>query len=187
MKKFIILTIFVILVGSVLGISYGNETGSESTKPIETQRQVNNDPKITGAKPLFWYDKTERRANGLMEEVEVLLQLVIRDKDGNLLSYIETTEKLRVRPSSLHWYLMEQQNKNYVMIDNEPFEVIHWKTNESPAKKSKYSMAMYVLISKVPDLGRTNLVIMNHEAYQVEPGDRLKVYWTAFLPINPSS
>jgi hypothetical protein len=185
-KCFGLASVFILL-GFMFGISYGEGTGAESTDPIKDETEIIIDPEITGAKPLFWYDSKERRANGLMEEIDVLLQLVIRDKDGNLLAYIETTEKLRVRPSSLHWYLMEQTNKNYVMIDKEPFEVIHWKTNEPPAKKSKYSMAMYVLISKVPDLGKLNLVVMNHEAYQVEPGDRLKVYWTAFLPINPSS
>jgi len=186
MKKCLGLASIFILFGSIFGISYGQDIGVESTAPIEKKTEAINEPEITGAKALFWYDKAERKEKGIMEEVEVLLQLVLRDKNGNLLAYIETTEKLLVKPSSLHWFLMQQQKKNYVMIDNEPFEVIHWKTNEAPAHK-KYSMAMYVLISKVPDLGRQNLVVMNHEAYQVEAGDRLKVYWTAFLPINPSS
>jgi len=185
-KTFIFASIF-ILFGFIFGISYGDDTGAESTEPIKTESELINDPEITGAKPLYWYDSKERRANGLMEEFEILLQLVLRDKDGNLLAYLETTEKIRVRPASLHWFLMEQPNKNYAMIDNEPYEVIHWRTNETPARKSHYTMAMYVHISKVPDLGRINLVVMNHEGYQVEPGDRLKVYWTAYLPINPSS
>ncbi len=185
-KTFIIPSIF-ILFGFIFGISYGQDTGVESTEPIKAESELINDPEITGAKPLFWYDSKERRANGLMEEFEILLQLVLRDKDGNLLAYLETTEKIRVRPSSLNWFMMQQPNTNYVMIDNEPFEVIHWRTNESPARKSHYAMAMYIHISKVPDLGKINLVVMNHEAYQVEPGDRLKVYWTAYLPINPSS
>ncbi len=185
-KIFIIPSIF-ILFGFIFGISYGADSGAESTEPIKTESELINDPEITGAKSLYWYDSKERRANGLMEEFEILLQLVLRDKDGNLLAYLETTEKIRVRPASLHWFMMEQPNKNYAMIDNEPYELIHWRTNESPARKSHYTMAMYVHISKVPDLGRINLVVMNHEGYQVEPGDRLKVYWTAYLPINPSS
>ncbi len=187
MNKIFIITSIFILFGFIFGISYGDDTEAESTEQIKTESELINDPEITGAKSLYWYDSKERRGKGLMEEFEILLQLVLRDKDGNLLAYVETTEKLRVRPSSLHWFLMEQPNKNYVMIDNEPYEVIHWRSNESPAQKSHYAMAMYVHISTVPDLGRLNLVVMNHDAYQVEPGDRLKVYWTAYLPINPSS
>jgi len=187
MNQFTGLTFSIILLGSMFGISYGEDSVAESTEPIKTKSELINDPEITGAKPLFWYDEAERKKKGVMEEIIILLQLVLRDKDGNLIGYLETTEKLRVRASSLHWFVLEQPNRNYVMIDNEPFEVIHWQTNESPAKKSHYTMAMYVLISRVPDLGKLNLVVMNHEGYQVEPGDRLKVYWTAFLPINPSS
>lgn len=187
MNKTLIFASIFILFGFIFGISYGQDSGAESTEPIKAESELINDPEITGAKSLYWYDSKERRSKGLMEEFEILLQLVLRDKDGNLLAYVETTEKIRVRPSSLNWFMMQQPNKNYVMIDNEPFEVIHWRTNESPARKSHYAMAMYVLISKVPDLGKLNLVVMNHEAYQVEPGDRLKVYWTAYLPINPSS
>jgi len=41
-------------------------------------------------------------------------------------------------------------------------------------------------MGKVPDIGSTGLVTMNHEAYQIEPRDKLEVYWTVFLPINPS-
>ena len=182
-KYFCLATIFILFV--TFGIAYAQDSSAEDTADGAIP-EIENDPKITGAKSLYWYDLKERKEKGVMEEIKVLLQLVLRDKDGNLISYIEATEKLRVRPSSLHWFVMQQYNVEYVMIDNEPYEVIHWRGNEPPANKSHYSMAMYVLMGKVPDIGTTALVTMNHEAYQVEPGDKLQVYWTVFLPINPS-
>lgn len=185
MKKCLGLISSIILLSSVFGISYVDDTEAKSTGAEGSGAAVVNDPEITGAQSPFWFDVRERVGKGVKEKTEVLLQLVLRDKNGNLLAYVETTEKLRLRPAFFYTFLMEQGNKNYVMIDNKPFEVIHWPGNESPARKSHYSMAMYVLIHKVPDFGRQNLVVMNHEAYQVQPGDRLEVYWTAYLPINP--
>jgi len=184
MKYFCLAAIFILL--GTFGISYAQETGAEDAAVDDAGGKIVNEPENTGAKSLYWYDRDERKQKGVMEEIKILLQMVQRDKEGNLISYIESTQNLLVRPSSLHWYLMQQHNKNYVMIDNQPYEVIHWPGNEPPAKKSHYSMAMYILMAKVPNIGPTGLVTMNHEAYQVEPGDKLEVYWTAFLPINPS-
>ena len=183
MKYFCLATIFILFF--TFGIAYAQNSSAEDTVD-GAKAEIENDPKITGAKSLYWYDRNERKAKGVMEEIKVLLQLVLRDKDGNLISYMETTEKIKVKPSSLHWFLMQQHNVNYVMIDNVPYEVIHWPGNEPRAKKSHYAMAMYVLMGKVPDIGSTGLVTMNHEAYQIEPRDKLEVYWTVFLPINPS-
>ena len=184
MKYFCLASIFILL--GTFGISYAQDSSGEATGVDNAGAEIVIEPEITGAKSLYWYDKDERKEKGVMEEVKILLQMVQRDKEGNLISYMESTETLRVRPASFHWFLMQQHNINYVMIDNEPYEVIHWPGNEPPARKSHYAMAMYVLMGKVPDIGSTSLVTMNHEAYQVEPGDKLEVYWTAFLPINPS-
>lgn len=189
MKKYFSFACIFILSSIMFGIYVQDVLADNTTANTGAKSDFlydENGPENTGAKSLFWYDEQERYQKGLMEEFDILLQIVHRDKDGNLISYIETTERLGVRPSSLYWYFMQQSYKEYVMIDNEPFEVIHWVGNEPPAEKSHYAMAMYVLIARVPDLDVINLLLMNHEAYQVEPGDKLEVYWTGFLPINPS-
>jgi hypothetical protein len=183
MKKLTSLAIIFLLFGSVFGISYGQGTGAGSTAPDNSVDEDVDDIKITGAKPWYTYDVGERSEKVDFADVVVLLQLVLRDKDGNLLGYIETTEKMQVRHAFLYWYLMDKPNKHFVTIDNKPYEVIQWPGNEAPNTKEHYSMAMYVLLHNVPDFGRQNLVIMNHEAYQVDPGDKLEVYWTVLMPV----
>jgi hypothetical protein len=183
MKKCTSFALIVILFGSVFGISYGQNSGDESTLENDSDVHVVSGPEITGAKPLYWYDTLERSKKIDYNDVVVLLQLVIRDKDGVLLGYVETTEKLHIRPAFLYWYLMDKPNKHFVTIENKPYEIIQWPGNEAPNQKEHYSMAMYVLLHNVPDFGRQNLVIMNHEAYQVDPGDKLEVYWTVLMPV----
>jgi len=117
------------------------------------------------------------------KEIQVLLQLVLRNKEGQLLAYVETEEKRGIRPWYLDRYLDKVTDNKIIFKDGKRYELIQFEKYEPPARKSKYSMAMYVLMG--PGAPGTNaaLLWMNHDAYQVEPGDKLKVYYTIYRPI----
>ncbi len=117
------------------------------------------------------------------EEVKVFLQLVLRNSEGQLLAYVETEENLAVRPWYLDTYLNTVSDKKIISKDGNRYELIQFERYEPPAVKSYYSMAMYVLIAPGDDNKNMPVLWMNHEAYQVQPGDQLKVYWTVFRPI----
>jgi len=116
-------------------------------------------------------------------EIEVLLQLVLRNKEGQLLAYVETEEKRSIRPWYLDRYLDKVTDNKIITKDGKRYELIQFEKYEPPAVKSKYSMAMYVLMGPGAPGKNAALLWMNHDAYQVEPGDRLKVYYTIYRPI----
>ncbi len=116
-------------------------------------------------------------------EVEVLLQLVLRNKEGQLLAYVETEEKRGIRPWYLDRYLDKVTDNKIITKDGKRYELIQFEKYEPPARKSKYSMAMYVLMGPGAPGQNAALLWMNHDAYQVEPGDKLKVYYTIYRPI----
>ena len=116
-------------------------------------------------------------------EIEVLLQLVLRNKEGQLLAYVETEEKRGIRPWYLDRYLDKVTDNKIITKDGKRYELIQFEKYEPPAVKSKYSMAMYVLMGPGPPGENAALLWMNHDAYQIEPGDKLKVYYTIYRPI----
>ena len=116
-------------------------------------------------------------------EIEVFLQLVLRNKEGQLLAYIETEEKRGIRPWYLDRYLDKVTDNKIITKDGKRYELIQFEKYEPPAQKSKYSMAMYVLMGPGAPGKNAALLWMNHDAYQVEPGDKLKVYYTIYRPI----
>ncbi len=161
----IILFLSVILVPTTIGISFGQTSGAISEDESELTGAV-------GAK--ITRDRTEIMEN----PPEVLLQLVLRNSDGNLLAYTETKEIMAMRPLYLMAYLDDITNKKIIIKEGKQLELIQFERPE-PTVKKRHSTAMYVLMAWVDEEDKVlPLMWMNHEAFQVDPGDTMKVYWT---------
>ncbi len=64
MKKYFCLATIFILFGT-FGIAYAQDSSAEDTADGAIP-EIENDPKITGAKSLYWYDLKERKQKGVM-------------------------------------------------------------------------------------------------------------------------
>ncbi len=161
----IILFLSVILVPATIGISFAQTSGAISEDESE----------LTGAVGA----KIPRDRAEIMENPpDVLLQIILRDSDGNLLAYTETKENMAFRPLYLMSYLDDIPNKKIIIKEGKQVELIQFERPEPTVQKSHFT-AMYVLMAWVDEENKVlPLLWMNHEAFQVDPGDTMKVYWT---------
>ena len=157
MRKSIVLVFFLLLGSTLVGISYGQT------------RYAADDSKLTGAK----------NAESLPE---VLLQLQLRDPNGHLLVYIEGTRIVNIKPVLLNQYLDTIPGKQIIMKEGKMYELIQFQRPEPTVIRS-HSMAMFVLVAPIDDKNQ-NVMTINHDAYQVEPGDTAKVYWTIIRDVQ---
>lgn len=161
----IILFLSVILVPATIGISFAQTSGASSEDGSVSTGAVG--------------EKIPRDRAEIMENPpDVLLQLILRDSDGNLLAYTETKEIMAFRPLYLMSYLDDISNKKIIIKDGKQVELIQFEKPE-PTVQHRHTTAMYVLMSWVDEENKVlPLLWMNHEAFQVDPGDTLEVYWT---------
>ena len=111
---------------------------------------------------------------------EVLLQLQLRNSEGQLVTYIEANKIVAINESLLNEFLDEQPYKKFIVKDDKAFEVVQWQgTTETFDRNYVYSL----FILWVPVDGEYESAIeVLHNSYQSEPGDTLTVYWTIIRP-----
>lgn len=111
---------------------------------------------------------------------KVILQLQLRNSEGQLVSYIEGTQISWIDSFLLNQYL-DTKPSQIIEKDNQSFELIQW---QGPTEKidNFHSMSIFILwVPRANDFGSALGII--HNAYQVEPGDTVTVYWTVIRPI----
>ncbi len=161
----IILFLSIILIPTIIGISFGQTSGAISEDESEFTGSVG--------------EKIPRDRADIMENPpDVLLQLVLRNSDGILLAYTETKEIMAMRPLYLMSYLDDIANKKIIIKEGKQLELIQFEKPE-PTVQKRHTTAMYVLMAWVDEEDKVLPILwMNHEAFQVDSGDTMKVYWT---------
>jgi hypothetical protein len=105
-----------------------------------------------------------------------LLQLIIRDSEGRLVSYIEANQIVAIDSTVLDEYLDDVPDKKIITKDNTSYEIIQWQGKTEIINK-KHAMTLFVLYVPVNNSYQTALELL-HNSYQVEPNDTVEVYWT---------
>lgn len=114
---------------------------------------------------------------------KVLLQLQIRDSTGQLVSYVEGSKIVFLKPELLNEFLDKLGNKKIIEKDGKKYELFQWFGPDEKFNRF-HSYAGYELkVLPVNGKYRTVLMIL-HNAYQTQPGDTAKVYWSALRPID---
>jgi len=159
------LIVVMILVPILVGVSFGQNSGETDVESSELSGTVD--------------EKQTRDRKYLMENPpDVLLQMVLRNSEGDLLAYTETKEIMAQRPLYLQRHLDNIADPKIISKDGKQYELIQFQSPE-PIVKHSHATAMYTLMARVPEeTGPIPLLWMNHEALQVEPGDKMVVYWT---------
>jgi len=71
---------------------------------------------------------------------EVMLQLELRDSDGNFLTYIEAKQIIVIYPLKLNEFLDKQNHKEFLIKDDKTYEIIQWQgKTEKFGKQHAYS------------------------------------------------
>jgi len=113
---------------------------------------------------------------------EVMLQLVIRDSDGNLVTYVEGVHIIVIYPLELNEFLDNKNYKEFLIKDDKAYEIIQWQGRTEKFNK-KYTYSSFNLWAN--DQGKFKKVLMvRHDSYQTQPGDTVSVYWTIIRPAN---
>ena len=115
---------------------------------------------------------------------EVLLQLELRDIHGNLLAYMESDQIIGISPLELNKFLdnQNQTNKEFIMKDGQKFERHQWEI-----KGDKFLTKNALSSTRLLDLQENrleSLIVMRHDSYQTQPGDKSRVFWTVERPVN---
>lgn len=109
-------------------------------------------------------------------DLDVLLQIELRNSDGKLISYIEGKKIIQMRPIYLKEYLDGLPDKKIVTIQGKKFELIQFEKSIEYVIKY-HAFAIYSL--KIPVNGEmTEILLINNDAYQVKPGDTIKPMFT---------
>jgi len=112
---------------------------------------------------------------------EVMLQLELRDSDGNLVSYIEATQVIAIDPLKLNEFLDGINYKEFLIKNGKAYEKIQWQGITEKLKKHTYSQFNLW----VYDQNELKMVLsVRHNSYQAQPGDTLTIYWTIIRPAS---
>jgi len=113
---------------------------------------------------------------------EVMLQLELRDSDGNFITYVEAKQIILIYPSELNEFLDNQNYKEFLIKDGKAYEIIQWQgQTEKFGKKHAYSQFDLWM----PEQNEFKRVLtVRHNSYQTQPGDTLTVYWTIIRPAS---
>ena len=113
---------------------------------------------------------------------EVMLQLVIRDHDGNFITYIEAKQIIAIDHLGLNEFLDNQNYKKFLIKDGKAYEIIQWQGQTEKFDK-KHAYSQFDLW--IPEQNEFKSVLtVRHNSYQTQPGDTLTVYWTIIRPAS---
>jgi len=111
---------------------------------------------------------------------EVILQLELRDLDGNFLTYIETEQVIVIYPLELNKFLDNQIPKEFLIKDDKSYELIQWQ-GQTEKFDTQHAYSQFSLWVPEQNLFR-EVLVLRHNSYQTQPGDTLTVYWTIIRP-----
>ena len=113
---------------------------------------------------------------------EVMLQLELRDSDGNFITYVEAKQIILIYPSELNEFLDNQNYKEFLIKDGKAYEIIQWQGQTEKFDK-KHAYSQFDLW--IPEQNEFKSVLtVRHNSYQTQPGDTLTVYWTIIRPAS---
>ena len=112
---------------------------------------------------------------------EVMLQLELRDSNGNFVTYVEAKQIILIYPLELNEFLDNQNNKKFLIKDGKAYEKIQWQGKTEKLKKHAYSQ--FDLWAYEQNEFKRVLTV-RHNSYQAQSGDTLTVYWTIIRPAS---
>ena len=120
----------------------------------------------------------------LGDDIFILVQSIVRNSDGVLVAYLESTKFTNLNLSGLKSFLDIEVSRGIgpvITIDGQNFQVI--RRVQSQSFDSERLVASTVLYDKIDD-NPTILARFAHDGYYVESGDTLESMWTFIRPVS---
>lgn len=124
------------------------------------------------------YADTVKEKNN--DDVEIFMQIVLRNSDGTLIGYIEDAPQQIFYVDQVIDWVEPKANKSIIIKDGKKFEMLKFndKLNWSETK----TMGGYYL--NVPINGKmVNGMYFNFDSFYILPGDTAQIFWTIFRPV----
>jgi len=115
---------------------------------------------------------------------KVMMQLELRDSNGNLQVYLEADQIIGVDLQKLNRFLdnLNQTSKEFLVIDDKKYESQQWKiASVQITEKHAYSGTRIVDVYQNEFI---TILIIRHDSYQTQPGDMLTIFWTVIRPAS---
>lgn len=121
--------------------------------------------------------------NEIGDDVFVFVQNTVRDSDGKLVLYMESTKFSYLDAITLNIFLDSEANQNdpIVTIDEKQFQVIR-RAESHPFDKEDLFGATFLSVNFGDSL--IKLVQFPHDGYNVVSGDTLETVWTFVRPVS---
>lgn len=113
---------------------------------------------------------------------QVMLHLILRDSEKNLVAYIQADQIVAIDPTILDGYLDAIPNKKAITNDGRSHQIVQWQGRTETINQA-HAMTLFTLYAPVNGSYPTALEVL-HNSYQVNPGDTVTVYWTVIRPIS---
>ena len=120
----------------------------------------------------------------LGDDIFIFVQSIVRNSDGVLVAYLESTKFTNLNLSGLKSFLDIEVSRGIgpvITIDGQNFQVI--RRVQSQSFDSERLVASTVLYDKIDD-NPTILARFAHDGYYVESGDTLESMWTFIRPVS---
>ena len=120
----------------------------------------------------------------LGDDLFIFVQSIVRNSDGVLVAYLESTKFTNLNLSGLKSFLDIEVSRGIgpvITIDAQNFQVI--RRVQSQSFDSERLVASTVLYDKIDD-NPTILARFAHDGYYVESGDTLESMWTFIRPVS---
>jgi len=114
-------------------------------------------------------------------------QVIVRDSDGNLVTYLETTRIIMVEGFRVTDIINHNSTRiissEINQIHGTPHEIITFERNQPPTEDHLVTRGI-TFLNKIIILNTiTGYALFPNNGYFLEPTDKLTVIWTAIRPI----
>jgi len=117
------------------------------------------------------------------DDVFIFVQTTVRNADGQLIVYLESTKFTDVNPSALKSFLDSEVTRAkdpIVTIDGIQYQVIRrWQSHTFDVT----DLVASTMLVKTVDDKNVLLARFAHDGYRVVPGDTLQSMWTFIRPV----
>jgi hypothetical protein len=127
----------------------------------------------------YSYAESSKEKNN--DNVELFMQIVLRNSDGTLVGYIEDTPQQIFHIDQVVDWVESRANKSIIIKNGEKFEMLQFVDIISYSETKTFGG--YFL--KVPVNGKTvNGMYFSFDSFYILPGDTAQIFWTIFRSID---
>ena len=132
-----------------------------------------------------WFQSQIKAPHDVSTELPVImLQLVLRDSNGILVTYVEAEQIIGIAPAELDRFLdkLNLTKNEFFMKDDTKYEILQWEK-----EIESYAETLIFSGSRLIDIHHNEYLLVlsiRHDSFTGHPGDTLRVFYTITRPAS---